>query len=206
MGHAGSSPPEEILLAVNVSEEHDIVDPNDSNVYSYILSKDRATTEPAPVNAPNPTQALIQKRATFNPEIFFYLLLPPIIFNAGYSMRRKQFFYNLGAILTFALLGTVISTFVIGAIMYGFSNFMTSVKLSFLDTLYFGAIVSATDPVTVLAIFHVSPQNKCIYRAEGNINYNFLASSEKQRVNPLRVHFFVLGFTRRRHFKRPCFG
>ena len=32
----------------------------------------------------------VREKATFNPEIFFYVLLPPIIFHAGYSMRRKQ--------------------------------------------------------------------------------------------------------------------
>ena len=52
----------------------------------------------------------IEENATFNPEIFFYVLLPPIIFHAGYSMRRKAFFDNLGAILAFALVGTMIST------------------------------------------------------------------------------------------------
>ncbi len=30
----------------------------------------------------------IQARATFNSEIFFYVLLPPIIFHAGYGMHR----------------------------------------------------------------------------------------------------------------------
>ena len=37
----------------------------------------------------------VQESATFNPEIFFYVLLPPIIFHAGYSMHKKSFFDNM---------------------------------------------------------------------------------------------------------------
>lgn len=94
----------------------------------------------------------IQEKATFDPEIFFYLILPPIIFNAGYSMRKKHFFHNIGSILTFALLGTVISTFAIAGIMWLVTQTM-AIKMTFLETLHFGCIISATDPVTTLAIF-----------------------------------------------------
>ncbi|QQP37781.1 Sodium/hydrogen exchanger, partial [Caligus rogercresseyi] len=98
----------------------------------------------------------ILQRATFNPEIFFYILLPPIIFHAGYSMRKKHFFENITAILMYALFGTIISTFVIGILIYGLVLLVGNLKgLKFLDALYFGAIVSATDPVTVLSIFNV---------------------------------------------------
>lgn len=70
---------------------------------------------------------------------------------------QKYFFRNLGAILTFAIIGTTLSAFLIGALMYGFVKLMTdSLKNSFtfLDTLYFGALISPTDPLTILAIFH----------------------------------------------------
>ncbi|XP_059483253.1 sodium/hydrogen exchanger 6 isoform X3 [Neocloeon triangulifer] len=97
----------------------------------------------------------IDLKATFDPEIFFNIILPPIIFHAGYSLKRRYFFRNLGAILTYAMLGTTISSFVIGAVMYGAVQLMpNSSSFTFLDLLYFGSIISATDPVTVLAIFN----------------------------------------------------
>ncbi|XP_037828820.1 sodium/hydrogen exchanger 6 isoform X4 [Lucilia sericata] len=99
----------------------------------------------------------IDLKATFDPEIFFNIILPPIIFHAGYSLKKKYFFRNLGAILTFAILGTTLSAFLIGAIMYGCVKLMPSYlssSFTFLDTLYFGALISPTDPLTILAIFH----------------------------------------------------
>uniref|UniRef100_A0A1Q3F8S1 Sodium/hydrogen exchanger n=2 Tax=Culex tarsalis TaxID=7177 RepID=A0A1Q3F8S1_CULTA len=97
----------------------------------------------------------IDLKATFDPEIFFNIILPPIIFHAGYSLKRKYFFRNLGAILTFAIIGTTLSAFLIGALMYGFVQMMPklSASFTFLDTLYFGALISPTDPLTILAIF-----------------------------------------------------
>uniref|UniRef100_A0A7N8YJG3 Sodium/hydrogen exchanger n=1 Tax=Mastacembelus armatus TaxID=205130 RepID=A0A7N8YJG3_9TELE len=99
------------------------------------------------------------RKVTFDPEVFFNILLPPIIFHAGYSLKRRHFFRNIGSILTYAFMGTVISCFVIGLVMYGFVSFMKVVgqlggDFYFTDCLFFGAIVSATDPVTVLAIFN----------------------------------------------------
>ncbi|XP_076606199.1 sodium/hydrogen exchanger 6-like isoform X2 [Chaetodon auriga] len=99
------------------------------------------------------------RKVTFDPEVFFNILLPPIIFHAGYSLKRRHFFRNIGSILAYAFMGTVISCFVIGLIMYGFVFIMKVVgqlggDFYFTDCLFFGAIVSATDPVTVLAIFN----------------------------------------------------
>ncbi|KFO53796.1 Sodium/hydrogen exchanger 6, partial [Corvus brachyrhynchos] len=113
------------------------------------------------------------RKVTFDPEVFFNILLPPIIFYAGYSLKRRHFFRNLGSILAYAFLGTAISCLVIGSVVYGCVALMKVTgqlggDFYFTDCLLFGAIVSATDPgitflnvslffyfsVTVLAIFH----------------------------------------------------
>lgn len=48
----------------------------------------------------------------FSPAAFLYGLLPPIVFGAGFAMKKKKFFQNFGAIMLFAVIGTVISTLV----------------------------------------------------------------------------------------------
>ena len=53
-----------------------------------------------------------------NPETFFLVLLPPIMFESGYSLQKSSFFHNIGTSLLFAVLGTLIQAFVSGALIY----------------------------------------------------------------------------------------
>lgn len=48
-----------------------------------------------------PQNTKILEKATFDPEIFFNLILPLIVFNAGYSLKRKFFFRNFGKFCEF---------------------------------------------------------------------------------------------------------
>ena len=69
-------------------------------------------------------------------------------------MKRRMFFKNLGSILTIAFAGTFINAFVFAGLLYAFQlGVKFVVPMTFLDCLIFGSIISATDPVTVLAIF-----------------------------------------------------
>nr|XP_057931872.1 sodium/hydrogen exchanger 6-like [Doryrhamphus excisus] len=122
--------------------------------YEYTL---KGEISPSDLNDVQDNEML--RKVTFDPEVFFNILLPPIIFHAGYSLKRRHFFRNMGSILAYAFLGTVISCFVIGLLMYGCVMLMKKMgqlggDFFFTDCLFFGAIVSATDPVTVLAIFN----------------------------------------------------
>lgn len=46
--------------------------------------------------------------------IFFFIMLPPIIFDAGYFMPNRPFFDHIGTILLFAVVGTIFNTISIG--------------------------------------------------------------------------------------------
>ena len=55
----------------------------------------------------------------FDTEFFFLVLLPPVIFESGYTLNPETLFRNFDAISVFAFLGTFVSTLVVGFIMYG---------------------------------------------------------------------------------------
>lgn len=89
----------------------------------------------------------------FNADFFFTFLLPPIIFEAGYNMQRTAFFKNIVATSFYAFIGTFVSTFVVGGICWYAGQLGLCHALGVLPSLVFGALISATDPVTVLAVF-----------------------------------------------------
>lgn len=100
---------------------------------------------------------------TFDPELFYFLLLPPIIFNAGYTLRRKHFFPNFFPIVLFAVFGTLLSTFMIGYFTVLLTRYgvITEVdETDNLEALLFGASLSAVDPVALLSIIG-DPELKC---------------------------------------------
>ena len=99
---------------------------------------------------------------SFQPELFFFMLLPPIIFEAGYTLRRKNFFRNLGTITAFAVVGTLISTFVVGYLTFacGKAGLINIDGKNPMEALLFGALISAVDPVATLSIMG-SPELNC---------------------------------------------
>ncbi|KAL8047743.1 hypothetical protein ABFX02_07G020400 [Erythranthe guttata] len=87
----------------------------------------------------------------FSEDLFFIYLLPPIIFNAGFQVKKKQFFRNFSTIILFGALGTLISFIIIslGAIA-AFRNL--DIGLAIGDYLAIGAIFAATDSVCTLQV------------------------------------------------------
>lgn len=117
---------------------------------------------------------LIREMLTFKHTLFFNLLLPPIILASGYELKQESFFRNFGSILTFAFLGTFISAVGVGVLVYIWSLLgIESLDLTLLECLTFGTTLSATDPVTILAIFNqykVDPKLYTIIFGESLLN------------------------------------
>lgn len=116
----------------------------------------------------------IQHLVKFDYQIFFNLLLPPIILASGYELHQANFFRNIGTILTFAFAGTFISAVVLGLILWLYTRLpLDGVNLSFVEAISVGATLSATDPVTILAIFNtykVDPKLYTIIFGESILN------------------------------------
>lgn len=56
----------------------------------------------------------------FRPDVFFDFILPPIVFNAGFNMKRKKFFENLGNIAITGIGVTFVCFFFYTAATYWF--------------------------------------------------------------------------------------
>jgi len=68
-------------------------------------------------------------------------------------MNKKPFFKNLGSVLMYSFLGTFIAIGFSSMMFYVCGQSGLSYEFSLIDSWTFGSIISATDPVAVLAIF-----------------------------------------------------
>ncbi|GMH34525.1 hypothetical protein BSKO_02359 [Bryopsis sp. KO-2023] len=65
----------------------------------------------------------------------------------------NRFLQNAGAICAYAFIGTAMSTILIGFTMWAAGAMGLCFAFTFLESLIFGAVISATDPVSVLSVF-----------------------------------------------------
>lgn len=86
------------------------------------------------------------------PELLFFVILPTLIFESSYNMNARAMMRSIRSISLLSVLSLLISTaFIACALHYG--STWIGYSLPFSMTLLFGALISATDPVAVLALF-----------------------------------------------------
>ncbi|XP_062404478.1 sodium/hydrogen exchanger 5 [Sardina pilchardus] len=101
-----------------------------------------------------------------DPGLFFLFLLPTIVGDAGYFMPARLFFDNLGAIMLYAVVGTLWNAFCTGLCLYGMKLLGVidqKVEGGMMEFLLFGALISAVDPVAVLAVFEEVHINETLF-------------------------------------------
>jgi monovalent cation:H+ antiporter, CPA1 family len=81
------------------------------------------------------------------PEIILAILVPPLIFEAAFHLNFSELRKELPLILTLAVLGVILTTLLVGGLVSVAAN------ISLATALVFGALISATDPVAVVALF-----------------------------------------------------
>jgi CPA1 family monovalent cation:H+ antiporter len=101
------------------------------------------------------------------PELIYKILLPPLIFEGALQIKWRPFRDDLLVTLTLAFPGTVISFGVVAAGMHLLLGW------SWLGAALFGALIAATDPVSVIAAFkelRVQPRLSLLVEAESLLN------------------------------------
>ena len=81
------------------------------------------------------------------PELILSLFVPPLIFEAAFHVDLRLLRSTLPSILMLAVPGVLLTTFFVGAIV------ALGTGLPFATAIVFGALIAATDPVAVVALF-----------------------------------------------------
>jgi CPA1 family monovalent cation:H+ antiporter len=82
-----------------------------------------------------------------SPDLILLIFLPALLFEASWNLDLRSLRENLAPILWLSVAGVILSLGIIATILH------FAAGLSWSTALLFGAIVSATDPVSVLALF-----------------------------------------------------
>jgi monovalent cation:H+ antiporter, CPA1 family len=81
------------------------------------------------------------------PELVLFLFLPALIFESAFNLDARQLVKDIGPILSLAIPALLVSTGIIGTGLWWL------IDMDIFLALLFGALISATDPVAVVALF-----------------------------------------------------
>lgn len=85
--------------------------------------------------------------ALLTPEIIFILFLPALLFESGINVNIRRLRENIVPIMLLAVAGVILATMITGYALHW------ALGLPLMVALLFGSLISATDPISVLALF-----------------------------------------------------
>jgi len=125
----------------------------------------------------HPVAHSLFQQLDLSPDIILYVFLPTLIFESTLNLDSRQLRHNLGEILTLAVPGLLISTGLIGLVV-GLAT-----PIPFPAALLLGAILSATDPVAVVALFRqLGAPERLTVLVEGESLFNDATSIVVARI------------------------
>lgn len=93
--------------------------------------------------------------ANINPDLILYLFLPILIFDAAYELNLHIFKKTLANATLLAVPGLIICMLLTGTLLIGIAHIVPGFESwTWGLALMFGALISATDPVAVVALLH----------------------------------------------------
>ena len=84
---------------------------------------------------------------SLTPDLILGLLVPPLVFEAAFQLNLRDLQRSLPMILILAVPGVILTMLIVGGIV----TLVTGLPL--MTALLFGALISATDPVSVVSLF-----------------------------------------------------
>jgi CPA1 family monovalent cation:H+ antiporter len=99
--------------------------------------------------------------------LIFYILLPPLVFEAALQLDWRRFRYELPLTLTLAFFGVGIAAIVVATGMHTIAGW------SWIGAALFGMLIAATDPVSVIASFRdmgCQPRVSMVVESESLLN------------------------------------
>ncbi len=95
-------------------------------------------------------------------DVLLFIFLPALVFEAALALPARVFVKNLAPILALAVVALVIATVLVGLMVH------LGLGISLTAALLFGALISATDPVAVTAVFrNLGVSNRLLVLVEG---------------------------------------
>ncbi|MEM6451505.1 MAG: cation:proton antiporter [Cyanobacteria bacterium P01_D01_bin.105] len=129
-------------------------------------------------------------------DAILFIFLPPLIFESALTLNARLLLRNITPVLVLATVGLLLATGIVAALMAWLT------PLSWHEALLFGALISATDPVAVIALFkELGVPDQLVVLVEGEslfndataiVTFNLILAAAAMSTDSLSANSLVL--------------